>query len=149
MTLRRKLSVVLAACSMAIPLSAVAAQPALATGGSCGSGYTFLSSYPLRAYGTVGGYLSLYYNPSNGYNCAITRVKAAWDGAASHISAFLSDGDSRIVRDPKLDSGVNYHYYAGPVRLYLKGQCVYASGSLKYGGDTYTTGDAALGVHCG
>ncbi|MFI7132432.1 hypothetical protein ACIBQ1_52705 [Nonomuraea sp. NPDC050153] len=153
MSLRKKLSAVLAACTVTIPLSAVVAQPAYATGGTCGSGYNFLSSYPLRGYGshydTIGGYLSIYYNPSNGYNCAITRVKAAWDGKASYVYVFLGDGDSRSVRDPKLDSSANYHYYAGPVKLYLKDQCVYADGSLKYDGETYNTRDAAYGVHCG
>ncbi|MEV4800378.1 hypothetical protein AB0K18_10210 [Nonomuraea sp. NPDC049421] len=149
MSLRSKLSAVLAACVVTIPLSAVAAQPASATGGSCGSGYNFLSSYPMRYGDAVGGSLDLYYNPSNGYNCAIARAKAAWDGVAHHIKVMLSDGGSRIVRDPALNSTANYRYYAGPVKLYLKNTCVYADGQLTYNGDWYRTGDAAFGVHCG
>ncbi|MGI5171154.1 hypothetical protein ACQEU3_43055 [Spirillospora sp. CA-253888] len=147
MSTLKKLSAALAVGALTASLSAVTTGPALASGGSCGSGYNFLSSYPLKYYDRVGGALSLYYNPSNGKNCAITRAKAEWDGKASHIYVALSDGDRRIARDPALDSSANYRYYAGPVYLYLKGQCAYLWGGLSYGGNKYLANVG--GVHCG
>ncbi|WP_067480065.1 hypothetical protein [Actinomadura hibisca] len=146
MSTPKKLSAVLATGVLTASLSAAMAGPALATGGTCGSGYNFLDSYPLDYYDKVGGTLSLHYNPANGKNCAISRVKAAWDGKASQVYVGLSDG-SKVVRDPQLDSGVNYHYYAAPVYMYLKNQCVYLWGGLTHGGNTY--GADVRGVHCG
>ncbi|MBO2453192.1 hypothetical protein J4573_39285 [Actinomadura barringtoniae] len=149
-TRTKMIPAVLAASALTAALSVTTAGPALASGGSCASGYNFLDSYKLtnNVENEIGGYLSLYYNPSTGKNCAITRAKAAWDGKASQIYVSLSDGDAHIVRDPSLSSNANYHYYAGPVYLALKNKCAYIHGSLHYGGDVYYT-RVDTGVHCG
>ncbi|ACZ88086.1 hypothetical protein [Streptosporangium roseum] len=149
MSLRTKIQAGLTCAVITAATVMTAANPAAATGGTCGSGYNFLKSYPLKSVfsSSIPGELSIYYNSSTGKNCAITRAKAAWDGKAQNIYVSLSDGGSPAALDPPAGSSKNYRYYAGPVYKYLKGKCVYAIGYLEYGGISYSA--HAYEVHCG
>ncbi|MFJ2031073.1 hypothetical protein [Streptosporangium sp. NPDC087985] len=149
MSLRTKIQAGLTCAIVTAATVMTAANPAAATGGTCGSGYNLLKSYPLKSVfsSTIPGDLSIYYSPSTGNNCAITRVRAAWDGKAQNVYVSLGDGGASYVTDPPSGSSKNYHYYAGPVYKYLKGKCVYTVGYLEYGGIEYYV--HADGVHCG
>ncbi|MFF3672299.1 hypothetical protein [Microtetraspora malaysiensis] len=149
MSLRTKIQAGLTCSIVTAAMVMTAAGPAAATGGTCGSGYNFLKSYPLKSNfsSIIPGDLSIYYSPSTGNNCAITRARAAWDGKAQNMFVSLGDGQGPSVVDPPSGSGKNYHYYAGPVYKYLKGKCVYSLGILEYGGHEFSA--HAAGVHCG
>lgn len=148
MSLRTKIQAGLTCAVVTAAAVMTAANPAAATGGTCGSGYNLLKTYPLKSlFSTAtGGEFSIYYSPSTGNNCAITRAKAAWDGKAQNVFVSLSNGHDLTAMDPPAGSSKNYHYYAGPVYKYLKNQCVYAFGSLEYGGLKFSA--EALGVFC-
>src|SRR5687767_13010405 len=85
--LRSRAAAVLGAVALATSgLVGLSASPASAIPRTnyCGSAYGFLKSWPIGWRGEVGGYIDVYYNSSNGYNCVISRtndsvINSAWD----------------------------------------------------------------------
>jgi hypothetical protein len=66
----------------------------------------------------TGGYISVYYNSSTGYNCAMTYTNKP--GVSQHILVGISVTNAATS---KVDSGT-YKYYAGPVSVYARGKCI-------------------------
>jgi predicted Ser/Thr protein kinase len=89
--------------------------------GGHGSGY-----YVQRSSAFTGGKIYQLYN-SSGYNCVVT-LKTADVGTKSSVWATLTRKDGTNASD----SG-SFAYYAGPVFLYAKGQCVKYSGGGRSG----------------
>ncbi|HEX4812432.1 MAG TPA: hypothetical protein VFV66_06730 [Nonomuraea sp.] len=98
----------------------------------CGPGF-----FVQRAKEFPGGQVVQLYNRTTGENCVVT-MKTADIGKPTRVGATLEvlGGASRTM------SGT-FGYYAGPVKLYAKGQCVRVSGTV---GSSGTTTDWS---HCG
>jgi hypothetical protein len=91
----------------------------------CGTGYRQIDTAKLNHFGPTFGDVYLYYNESNGYNCAFTE-KLIDRGMPTPVSVRLCrQSDGHCVSD----SG-NYRYYAGPVYLYAANTCVRWGGSV-------------------
>jgi len=111
----------------------------------CGSAYGFLKSWRIEWRGQAGGYIDVYYNSSNGYNCVIARtndsvISSAWDIVASARKSggtWQTDGDK---------PGQSFTKYAGPLYIYAPSSCIDIYGSF----DTSGGGGATEydGVHC-
>lgn len=97
------------------------------------------------------GELQLYYNASNGNNCARTMHSAATWGVETPTAVSLGICDNRRDRTcnhPQLDPNPNpnrfaydsrpYRYQAGPVRVHAPSQCVRAGGSIFRNGKHHT-----------
>jgi hypothetical protein len=98
--------------------------------GSCGSGYHLIDQWALpdSSASGGGGYLSLYYNSSNGDNCAITQATGSSYGeSGQQISVVLQENGGS--NDTGQDSGI-YRYYAGPVYIHAPGHCVEVEGNI-------------------
>ncbi|RGC66792.1 hypothetical protein C5N14_22255 [Micromonospora sp. MW-13] len=112
----------------------------------CGSSYGFLKSWPISWRGQSGGYIDVYYNSSNGYNCVIARtndsvISSAWDivvAARKSGGTWQTDGDK---------PGQNFTKYAGPLYVYAPNSCIDISGSFDTSGGGGATGYDR--VHCG
>jgi hypothetical protein len=150
MTVRRRAAKAVSVLALTMPAVlgglAVGAAPAGASADSCGTGYGFLESYPIKGLddGVTGGYVSVYYNGSTGKNCAIARPISAWSGKVSHIEVQLSaDGHPGYVQDGR---DQNYHYYAGPIYIPARGKCINVGGFFDYRGQKYA--GTAWRVHC-
>jgi hypothetical protein len=143
---RRAVTGAAAALALAV-IPGMASAPASAASPSCGSGYAFLDSYPIKGLdsGRTGGYVSLYYSGSTGKNCAIAMPISSWSGLVSHLDVQLSTASYPGYVDDGLDA--NYHYYAGPIYIPARGQCVDVGGYFQYGGERFA--GHAYGVHCG
>ncbi|GII52555.1 hypothetical protein Pth03_09440 [Planotetraspora thailandica] len=127
--------------------TALTAAPASAASASCGSGYTFLDSYAIRGLnsGRTGGYVSLYWSNATGKNCAIATPISSWSGLVNHLDVQLTTPSYPGFVDDGLDA--NYHYYAGPIYISARGECVDVGGYFDYGGERFA--GHAYGVHCG
>lgn len=152
MRLLTKIATSVVAAAIAGAGVTIAAAPANAATGSCGAGYHYLKGknhFPIKHGKKIGGYADLYYNSSNGKNCAIVR---AGGSGASHITVLLARYDKKKHAPEKTvtdgwGKGQNYHSYAGPVKISAKGRCITVVGSLKKG-STYYQGEGKK-VHCG
>jgi hypothetical protein len=85
------------------------------------------------------GELDIYYNSSNGYNCAYTRWTAGMTGQKISMQVSIvscqetsSGGGCIATSQDVTDSGM-YSDYAGPVGVYAKGHCIAATGSIDGG----------------
>ena len=125
----------------------------------CASLGTHLSpTITLTADGITLGYINVYYNSANGYNCAETTSSSTTYGLNKDMEVSLtvctqtspgntctSISDNKPYND--YDGG-NYSYYAGPVGVYGKGHCISIYGQINWNGhDYYYEPDTA--VHCG
>ncbi len=88
--------------------------------------------------GTTLAWLDIYYNPSNGRNCAMTRHSdATWGKSrvtyvAIHRCQQTEPGGCTVVAsDFDKDS---YAYYAGPVSVWAGSHCIYARGYIQWNG---------------
>jgi len=113
----------------------------------CGSSYAFLKSWPIEWRTLPGGYIDVYYNSSNGYNCVISRtndnvINSAWDIMVgvrkSSGGAWLRDGDK---------PGQNFTKYAGPVYIHAPNTCIDIYGAFDTSGGG--AGNGHNNVHCG
>ncbi|SRR5579884_384239 len=86
------------------------------------------------------GELDVYYDSSTGKNCAITQSGNQSWGVRKSMTVFLSicqqAGPGWGCNPSVFDSG-NYSYYAGPVSLSARGQCIEATGSIQWNGVRY------------
>jgi hypothetical protein len=74
----------------------------------------------------TGGYIAVYYNSSTGYNCAMTYTNKP--GHPQQIMVGISAGNGA---DHRQDG--TFSYYAGPVSVYGKGQCINFEGQVNGG----------------
>jgi hypothetical protein len=109
--------------AMGAGLLAATAAPAAASSPCSG---THLGNWSI-----TGGYISVYYNSSTGYNCALTYTNNP--GVPQHIYVEINVTGSGTIH---LDSGT-YEYYAGPVSVYARDECIDFAGEV---GSDETTG---------
>jgi hypothetical protein len=161
--LRKRAVSIVATMAAVAGISAVAAPAASASGGygSCGSGYHLIDTYPLRLFegaNTGGAKILLYYNSSNGYNCAITQTTGASFGRSHQdigVELASSQNEGYWLSDNKYhqDDIGSYRYYAGPVFVYGRGRCIDVRGWLwyytPYGTLVSGYSGGAYPVHCG
>ncbi|MFI7611907.1 spore-associated protein A [Nonomuraea terrae] len=107
--------------------TANAASAAYTPEGVCGAGYARVKdgTRALKSGRDTFGYVYLLYNRSNGYNCVVT-IKTAFYRTATYTTATLTVKGSK----PKTDAG-KFKYYAGPVKLKARGECVSYWGSTR------------------
>ncbi|MFJ7276817.1 hypothetical protein [Kitasatospora sp. NPDC098663] len=150
--IKKHLAAVLAATVLAGGFVGLSAGAAHATDrvNKCGSAYAFKKSWDINDRHNVGvvvGFIDIYYNSGNGYNCAIARGNDATVTGQNRIAVFIRrSGDGSWVRD-----GVdqNYTRYAGPVYAYAKGACIDFIGELRYN-EFSGFGDGGYSFeHCG
>ncbi|MGW3184494.1 hypothetical protein ACWDD9_35015 [Kitasatospora sp. NPDC001119] len=150
--IRKRLATVLAATVLAggfVGLSAGVAH-ASARVNKCGSAYDFKRSWDINDIHNVAavvGFIDIYYNSGNGYNCAIARGNdAVVSGQHEIFVEIRRSRDSTWIKD---GVGSNYTQYAGPVYAYAKGACIDFIGGLKYN-EFSGTGDTGYSFeHCG
>jgi hypothetical protein len=131
--------------------------PAQAASVCSGTEVDHASMIDIRGTGAVGGTLYLYYNSSNGTNCAYatnaTGVRHSMIVWVSRCAAGTgqqwyncTDSDA-LIQGKDYDAG-NYISYAGPANTLgsAAGVCVEAYGEIDYGNVIAT---ADLGGHCG
>ncbi|MFE2722215.1 hypothetical protein [Kitasatospora sp. NPDC059327] len=150
--IKKRLATVLTATVLAGGLVGVSAGAAHAYPrvNKCGSAYAFKKSWEItdsRALGTVVGFIDIYYNSGNGYNCAIARGNDTVVTGQHEITVALrQSGGGAWSQD---GAGSNYTSYAGPVYAYAKGACVDFVGRLAYN-EFSGQGDAGYShEHCG
>ncbi|GGM21477.1 hypothetical protein GCM10011608_02680 [Micromonospora sonchi] len=115
-TIKRKLVALASTAALTAGLLAATGGPAVAA--TCSGG--LLGNWPIK-----GGYISVYYNSSTGYNCAMTHTNKP--GVAKYIMVQIGSGGTS-----KKDAGT-YKYYAGPVSVYGRGRCIDFSGQVGAG----------------
>ncbi len=146
MTRLRKAAAVVAAVAAALvvaPMNANAAEY-----GCTGS---LIDTYKVKS--QVGNHLStirLYYNSGTGYNCA-ANVKTAYYSQFKHEASITlmnedwAEDNHRPGYNIDEDGG-KFQYYAGPVKVYGKGKCMYVVARTWYY-DEVGTGSGS--GHCG
>lgn len=99
---------------------------------------SLISTKGITSNGTAIGELDVYYDSSTGKNCAITQAGGPSWGIKKEMTVSLAichkTGPSWNC-DPgvNVDPG-NYYYYAGPVSLGARGQCIMAEGGIFWNG---------------
>ncbi|GAA3471865.1 hypothetical protein [Nonomuraea roseola] len=94
---------------------------------------THLDNWPIK-----GGYISVYYNSSTGYNCAMTYTNRP--GVLQYIRVTLGVEGGTSKTDAR-----NYKYYAGPVSVYGKGKCIEFYGQVGSSNPLEGVGNAYCG----
>lgn len=138
--------VALASAGMSL-VPATSASASASVSASCGSGYSYVDSYPLMdSWGEKSSTIKLYlyYNGSTGKNCAYTST-TEWTDISKYMFVTLSSSSD----GPYGDNGY-YRYYAGPVYVSARHECVSLSGGLDLpglDGEKYRV--SVHNVHCG
>lgn len=124
----------------------------------CASLGALIETDPITAGKTTIGYLNMYYNSSNGYNCAETTSASSTYGISKYMMVALyvctqtspsSTCTFRSFDSPYFDSDSDeYRYYAGPAGVYGKSRCIGAEGEVEYNGTVYTTYSSPHAGHC-
>ncbi|MFB9834571.1 hypothetical protein [Actinoallomurus acaciae] len=149
MNIRIKTAMSVVTLASAMVSLAPATSASASVSASCGSGYSYIDSYPLKdPWGEKSSTvkLYLYYNGSTGKNCAYTST-TEWTDTEKYMFVTLSSSSD----GPYGDYGY-YRYYAGPVYAYARNQCVSLSGGLDApgsgaGAEKYRV--SVHNVHCG
>lgn len=129
LTLRR---VAVAAATLATAagigtLTAPSAASAYSASGLCGSSYYNIDQHTLKHNGYTIAVVYLSYNGSS--NCVVT-IKNRYYGTSTLTEAHVAVG-RHGYRD--ID---DYKYYAGPVYVYAKGECITWGGAATYNRST-------------
>jgi hypothetical protein len=154
------IAVILAITAFA-PRESTAHAAALTVTSQCSSSLgTLIETDPIKAGSTTLGYLNVYYNGSNGYNCAETTSATATYGTSKYMQAALitctqtSPSSTCTPRSENngpyyaSDEG-SYSYYAGPVGVNGSGHCIMAFGEIDWKGGDYTINTHGGGAsHC-
>ncbi|MEU6072856.1 hypothetical protein [Micromonospora sp. NPDC047074] len=127
-TLKRKLTSLAGVAAVGAGLLVGTASPAAAA--TCSGG--LLGNWQIR-----GGYISVYYNSSTGYNCAMTHTNNP--GVSQYIYVSIGSGNQSDV-----DKG-NFKYYAGPVSVYGRGRCINFAGQVGASNPT----EGIVNAYCG
>ena len=72
----------------------------------------------------------MYYSAASGKNCVIARPIAAWVGKNTYISVCISLGDKYSSRESCDGYGQRYRFFAGPVYVSARHQCISIEGYL-------------------
>lgn len=135
--------------------SLVSAPSASAAGYGCSG--SLIDTYDVRTNagsGTLFGHVYLYYNSSNGVNCAVNVSNSAGGyGTAKYMYMSInkctqtspSSTCSITTRDE--DSSQFYTQYAGPVSVTSPNNCILISAAINYNGRVAQANTGA--THCG
>jgi hypothetical protein len=125
--------------------------PGAAQAAEYGCAGNLIDTYSVKSGSTTLSTIRLYYNASDGYNCAVNVKQAQYQSSKSEIDVtmftddFREDDNNRPGYNNDFDSG-NFYEYAGPVRVYGKGKCVVIWARTKAGGKSGSRDTGA--VHC-
>ncbi|MGI8335834.1 hypothetical protein ACRYCC_38305 [Actinomadura scrupuli] len=141
----------LAAVLPALTLTTVLASstPASAAGPSCGSGYAWRSTHSIYVASKVRGYLKVYYNSSNGYNCALAIRKGSTPLYNIQLKLCVYNTARTKYANCKYDGySKRNHWYAGPLYVWARHRCLYVRAFINTDGANKgeVTGKK---VHCG
>jgi hypothetical protein len=149
-------AVLFAIATLVIPSASVGtAHAAVLTDTThCSSLGTLIEADNIMDGSTILGYLNVYYNSSNGYNCAETTSASATYGVQKRMEVEIyacndtvpGNGCTTMASDS--DSG-NYYYYAGPAGVHAPGHCIHAAGDIIWNGVDYFANTNPLVGHCG
>jgi hypothetical protein len=154
-------AVLLAISALVLPTAGVSTAHAAAmteTSQCTSSLGSLIESDPIKSGSTTLGYLNVYYNSANGYNCAETTSASATYGVSKFTSVWIytctqtSPGSTCTARSEyapymAVDQG-NYSYYAGPVGVNGSGHCIYAWGEIDWTGGEAHDVDTGGASHC-
>ncbi|MEV0965508.1 hypothetical protein AB0J25_23510 [Streptomyces sp. NPDC049910] len=121
---------------------------------ACGSSYTFLKSWPIKAVywthdaGKTKGYIDIYYSRSTGKNCAIARPI---DGVHQPRGIKVKIGKSGSGWAALDGYQANFTKYAGPVYVAARDTCINFEGGFSYNstGASSTAWSSYSAKHCG
>jgi hypothetical protein len=104
------------------------------------------------------GYLKIYYNSANGYNCAETVSSSATYGKQKYMYVQLmvcketspSNTCTPISYNPPYNDYdmASYYYYAGPVGVYGAGHCINPAAQIDMDGQPVVNYSTSHAVHC-
>lgn len=100
------------------------------------------------------GEMDVFYNSSNGYNCAYVYALGHAIGVAKQMGVQLiacqetSRGDTCTETQKDTDLGT-YRYYAGVVGVYGRGHCIRADGGIVWQGQPFYAHSSPIASHCG
>jgi len=80
------------------------------------------------------GELALYYDSANGNNCAVFNHAGPTWGLQTFTEVMINDCNGGTCPSSSARDAGPYAYRAGPVRIYGRGRCIRASGSIRYQG---------------
>lgn len=141
---------VLAAVLAAGAVSVVA--PSAAQAAEYGCAGNLVDTYAVKSGNTTLSTIRLYYNPSNGRNCAVNLKAARYQNTRSEIDIsiytqdFREDDNNKPGINNDFDTG-NYFEYAGPASVIGRGKCISMHARTKAGG--MSTSRTVSAVHCG
>jgi hypothetical protein len=123
----------------------------------CATLGTNIDTIPLSADGITLGYIKVYYNNANGYNCAETISSSTTNGQNKYMTVQLiacqetspsNTCTARSYNKPYDDYDAdNYSYYAGPVGVDGTGHCISIYGKITWNGHDYYY-HPGTAVHC-
>jgi hypothetical protein len=117
----------------------------------CASLGNLIESDPIQ-WDTTVGYLKIYYNSSNGYNCAETVSNGASKpvdiGVYIYACAQTHPGGYDCTDTSHDQDYGKYSHYAGPVGVHAPGHCIQAIGTIILSGDR-EAGYRTIVSHCG
>ncbi|WP_327088010.1 hypothetical protein OIE66_37725 [Nonomuraea sp. NBC_01738] len=119
------------AAALVLGAGVLAGTAAPAAAATCSGSH--LDNWPIK-----GGYISVYYNSSTGYNCAMTYTSRP--GVLTYIRVSIGVEGGSLKTDAR-----NYKYYAGPVSVYGKGKCIQFYGQVGSGNPLEGVGNAYCG----
>lgn len=126
--------------------------PGAAQAAEYGCAGNLVDTYAVKSGDTTLSTIRLYYNASNGRNCAVNVKAARYQSTKSEISIsiytqdFREDDNNRPGINNDYDGG-NYYEYAGPASVIGKGKCISMFARTKAGG--MSTSRSVGSVHCG
>ncbi|GAA4625992.1 hypothetical protein GCM10023196_032360 [Actinoallomurus vinaceus] len=125
------------------------AAPASAAGASCGSRYALRSTHSIYVSSKVRGYLKVYYNSSNGYNCALAVRQGSTSLYNIKLKLCVYNATRTKYGDCRYDGyGKRNHSYAGPLYVHAPRRCLYVYAFINTNGTS--KGDiTGRKVHCG
>ncbi|WP_345355461.1 hypothetical protein [Actinoallomurus liliacearum] len=117
--------------TLALTTVLASSTPASASGPSCGSRYALRSTQRMYINSSLRGYLKVYYNSSNGYNCALVVRKGSMPLYSAKLKLCVYNKARTKYGSCKTDGyGKRYSWYAGPVYVYAPHRCLYVYGSI-------------------
>ncbi|GAA3680805.1 hypothetical protein GCM10022224_051250 [Nonomuraea antimicrobica] len=142
MNLRHKSAAAVGVAMLATLFVSAAATPASAAG-PCGSGYNLVGTYSISLHGMKYGTLEVRWNGSTGKNCALAYGTGSNYGRSALKSARIKVAGADNWADSEVGT---YKYYAGPVYVAARGECITVFGSIK--GDSKLATTRKENVHC-
>ena len=134
---------------VALTTMLASSTPASAASPSCGSRYAWRSTHSIYVSSKVRGYLKVYYNSSNGYNCALAIRKGSASLYSIKLKLCVYNAARTKYGNCKYDGySKRNHWYSGPLYVHAPHRCLYVYAFINTDGANKgeVTGRK---VHCG